>query len=173
MGETLCRGHWNDWSLGNVWCTNCTCFWFPPQLTAVWPWHPGKFLPISGGQSARRYLFSEGWRTGMVQILTVIGWHQAPGMGHAAGRLPAVLPLSTETHSSSPSGLPISSWPAFCGLGQAGLTSWRAVPLVLTLGVQRWSFASCLLVAMLHGLWDLCSPTRDWTHTLCTGSLES
>lgn len=33
----------------------------------------GKSLPIPGGQSARRYIFSECWRTGMVQILTVIG----------------------------------------------------------------------------------------------------
>ena len=90
MGEMLCGGHWNDRNLGNVWCTNCTCFWFPPQLMAVWPWHPGKFLPISGGQSARRYICSKGCRTGMVQILTVIGWHQAPGMRHAAGHLPSV-----------------------------------------------------------------------------------
>lgn len=84
---------------GERWCTNCTCFWFPIPADGSVTLAPTKVpFRISGGQSARRYIFSEGWRTGIVQILTVIGWHQAPGMGHAAGRS-SVLPLSTETHS--------------------------------------------------------------------------
>ena len=29
------------------------------------------------------------------------------------------------------------------------------------------------LLAVLHGMWDLSSPTRDQTHTLCSGSIES
>ena len=28
-------------------------------------------------------------------------------------------------------------------------------------------------LAMLCGIWDLSSPTRDWTHALCSGSRES
>ena len=169
MGEMLCGGHWNDRNLGNVWCTNCTCFWFPPQLMAVWPWHPGKFLPISGGQSARRYICSRGCRTGMVQILTVIGWHQAPGMRHAAGHLPSV---SASEHWDT---LLESFWTPHQQLA-CFLWPWpvwahflMCRARVLTFGVQRWSFASCLFVAILHGMWDLCSSIRDWTHISCSG----
>ena len=121
--------------------------------------------PISGGQSAHRYIYSKGWRTGMVQILTVISWHQAPGMRHAAGHLPSV---SASEHWHTPRVLLeqlacfLWPWP-----GWAHFLMCRA--RVLTFGVQRWSFASCLFVAILHGMWDLCSLTRDWTHISCTG----
>ena len=31
-------------------------------------------------------------------------------------------------------------------------------------------YGFCLLLAELHSLWDLSSPTRDQTHALCIGS---
>ena len=36
------------------------------------------------------------------------------------------------------------------------------------------SLKKCLFIfwATLQGMWDLNSPTRDWTHALCIGSLE-
>ena len=34
-------------------------------------------------------------------------------------------------------------------------------------------FFSPYLLAMLHGMWDLSSPTKDWTYDPCLGSMES
>ena len=31
----------------------------------------------------------------------------------------------------------------------------------------------CVYLAALQGMWDLCSPTRDRTHTPCSGNAES
>ena len=50
------------------------------------------------------------------------------------------------------------------------LTSWTAAsssPHPLFLDLFFFVFV------VLHGMWDLSSPTRDQTHTPCTGSLES
>ena len=37
---------------------------------------------------------------------------------------------------------------------------------------SSWVIALCFLAA-LCGMWDLSSPTRDWTHASCSGSAES
>lgn len=103
MGDTLCRGHWNGRNLGKVWCTNCTCFWFPPQLMAVWPWHmESPFLFLGASLPAATSSLSAGglgwsrfslWLAGIrLQV-----WNTQQGI------VPLFLPLSTETHSWGPS----------------------------------------------------------------------
>ena len=71
-------------------------------------------------------------------------------MGHAAGHLPSV--SASETHSWGPSGLPISSWPVFCGLGQAGL-----IPDVLCRGAHHWcaEMKLCFLFVCGHITWHV------------------
>lgn len=61
----------------------------PPILQSADSSDPGKSSPISGAQSARHYVLSEGWCTWTVWMLAVRGRRQAPNMGHTAGHLPS------------------------------------------------------------------------------------
>ena len=60
----------------------------------------------------------------------------------------------------------MTSAPAYNHLSRCGC--WA----MLVLG-GFFVFCFVLFLATLHGMQDLSSPTRDWTHTSCSGSMKS
>ena len=64
------------------------------------------------------------------------------------------------------------------GIFQARVLEWVPLPSPTEVTEQRLNqIKVCFLffnfLAALHGMWDLSSPTRDGTCTLCSGSTES
>ena len=150
MGETLCRGHWNDRNLGKVWCTNCTCFWFPPQLMAVWPRHlESPFLSLGASLPATTSSLSAGG-LGRSRFSLWLASIRLQVWDMQQGIFPLFLPLR---HIP---GVLLDS-PSAAGLFSVALARLGSFPDVLCRGAHHWcaEMKLCFLFVCGHATWHV------------------